>query len=137
MAGWFSYSLADEILDYIFRGVPISIGGSLWMRLLVAASSRAGGGTETNYAGYARLQMPRDATVFTSAASNGQLSNGVILAFPTATTAGNGQLVWFDFVDTSSGAFNKIYPGGPITPARSIVVNKPPKFRVGSLVITS
>lgn len=137
MAGWFGYTLSNEILNFILRGVPISIGANLWMRLLVAPSSRSGGGTETNYAGYARLQIPRDATIFTSAPNNGQASNGVIISFPTATTAGNGPLVWFDFVDTSSGAFTKLYPGGPISPAKAIAVGKPPKFRVGALLITT
>lgn len=137
MAGWFGYTLSNEILNFLLRGTPISIGANLWLRLLVAPSSRSGSGTETNYAGYARYQLPRDATIFTSAAVNGQASNGVIIAFPTATSAGNGDLVWFDIVDTPSGAFAKLYPGGPISPAKAIVVGKPPKFRVGALLITT
>lgn len=137
MAGWFGYTLSNEILNFLLRGTPISIGANLWLRLLVAPSSRSGSGTETNYAGYARYQLPRDATIFTSAAVNGQASNGVIIAFPTATSAGNGDLVWFDIVDTPSGAFAKLYPGGPISPAKAIVVGKPPKFRAGALLITT
>lgn len=137
MAGWFGYTLSNEILNFLLRGTPISIGANLWLRLLVTPSSRSGGGTETNYAGYTRYQLPRDATIFTSAASGGQISNGVIVTFPTATSAGNGDLVWFDIVDTPSGAFTKLYPGGPISPAKAIVVGKPPKFRVGALLITT
>lgn len=137
MAGWFGYTLSNEILNFLLRGTPISIGANLWLRLLVTPSSRSGGGTETNYAGYARYQLPRDSTIFTSAAVNGQASNGVIITFPTATSAGNGDLVWFDIVDTPSGAFAKLYPGGPISPAKAIVIGKPPKFRVGALLITT
>lgn len=125
------------MLNFLLRGTAISIGGSLYLRLLVAPSSRSGGGTETNYAGYVRLQLPRDATIFTSAAANGQVSNGVVITFPTATDAGNGSLVWFDIVDTPSGVFTKIYAGGPISPAKAIAVGKPPKFRVGALLITT
>lgn len=136
MAGWFGYTLSDELLNFIFRGTAISIGANLWLRLLIAPSSRSGGGTETNYSGYARLQLPRDLTIFTTASSNGRISNGVVIEFPTAGSVGNGDLVWFDVVDTPSGAFTKLYPGGPIVPAKPIAVGKPVKFRVGALIIT-
>ena len=137
MAGWLGYTTANEVLSFLYRGVAISIGANLWMRLLVAPSSRSGGGTETDYSGYARLQVPRDFTLFTNAPSNGQISNGVIIEFPTANSIGNGDLVWFDFVDTSSGAFTKVYPGGPITPPKTVAIGKPVKFRVGALLITT
>lgn len=136
MPGWASFDLANEIENFIYRGIPISIGGSLWLRLLISPSSRSGGGTETNYSGYSRLQLPRDTTIFTSAPSNGRLINGVVLEFGSASSAGNGDLNSFDIVDTSSGAVGKIYNGGPILPVKSIVVGKAPKFRIGSLVIT-
>lgn len=136
MAGWVGYSLGNELLNLIYRGTSLSIAGTLYLRLLVAPSSRAGAGTETTYTNYARLACPRDATLFTSAASNGQLTNGVVLEFPSPDSLGNGDLVWFDFVDTPSGAFSKLYHGGPITPARAIVVGKTIKFRAGALLLT-
>lgn len=137
MAGWYGFTGADELLNFIYRGTPISIGGTLYMRFLVAPSSRAGGGTETNYSGYVRKAYPRDGTIFTSAASgNGQLTNGVIIELPQADSIGNGDLNWFDFVDTPSGAFAKQYHGGPISPAKAIVVGKKPRFQVGSLLLT-
>lgn len=136
MAGWMGYVAANELLNFLYRGAAVSIGGTLYLRLLVAPSSRAGGGTETNYSGYARLALPRDATIFTAAASNGQLTNGVVVEFPDAGSLGNGDLVAFDIVDTPSGAVSKIYHGGPISPAKAIVVGKPPRFRAGSLLLT-
>lgn len=137
MPGFSGYTLAGEIENFIYRGQAITIGATLYLRLLVSPSSRAGGGTETNYSGYARLALPRDTmTYFTSAPSNGRLSNGVLLAFPVPTTVGNGDLVAFDIVDTSSGAFTKLYNGGPIQPAKSVAIGKAPQFRIGALVIT-
>lgn len=137
MSGWYGYLAADELLNFIYRGIPISIGGDLWLRLLVSPSSRAGGGTETNYAGYARKQLPRDLTIFTVAPSNGRLTNGVILVMPaTPGDAGNGILDSFDVVDTSSGSFNKVYGGGPIVPAKAVVPGKLIKFRAGALIFT-
>lgn len=137
MPGWMGLASADEVLNFLYRGTAISIGGTLYLRLLVAPSSRAGGGTETNFGGYARKAFPRDGTLFTSAASGtGQLVIGVVLDFGIAASAGNGQLVWFDFVDTSSGTFSKLYHGGPISPARSVTVGQPVRFSAGSLILT-
>lgn len=137
MAGHAGYTMADEILNFFYRGTPISIGANLWLRLLVEPSSRSGGGTEATYGGYARKQIPRDATIFTVASSNGRLTNGTIITMDTTpTTVGNGDLSFFDIVDTPSGAFAKIYNGGPILPAKTVVVGKPIKFRAGALVFT-
>lgn len=137
MAGHAGYTMADEILNFFYRGTPISIGAQLYLRLLVAPSSRSGGGTETTYGGYARKLLPRDSTIFSTASSNGRLSNGAIITMDTTpTTVGNGELVFFDIVDTPSGAFSKVYNGGPILPAKVVVVGKPIKFRAGALVFT-
>jgi hypothetical protein len=132
MAGWCGFTTADEILNFFYRGTAISIGSNLYIRLLVAPSNRGGGGTETSYGGYARLVLPRGTTIFGSS-SNGQMSNTVLLEFPSPSTIGNGELNSFDIVNTSSGAFTKIYNGGPILPAKAIEIGKPPKFGIGRL----
>lgn len=135
MAGWMGYTLANELYDFVYRGTSITIDVNLWLRLLVAPSSRSGGGTETSYINYARLQLPRDGSVF-GVTSAGQIMNSVQLVFPAALSLGNGDLVAFDVVDTPSGAFAKLYNGGPITPAKAIDVGKNPTFRAGSLIFT-
>ncbi len=137
MSGWLGLSSSDDVLNFLYRGTTISIPGSLWMRLLTAPSSRAGGGTEADFGGYTRKQFPRDGTMFTSASSGaGKLVIGVLLDFGSPVTAGSGQLVWFDFVNTSSGAFTKLYHGGPIAPARTVEVGRPLRFQPGSLILT-
>lgn len=138
MPGWMGFSGADQVMNFIYRGTAMSMPGTLYMRFLVAPSSRAGGGTETNYAGYARKAFPRDGTLFTAAANGtGQLVNGVLLELPLANSLGNGDLVWFDFVNTPSGAFTQLWHGGPVSPAEAIVVGKKPTWRVGALVLTN
>lgn len=132
MAGFAGYTMANEILNFFYRGTAISIGANLYIRLLVEPSSRTGGGVETTYGTYARLALLRGTTIF-AAASNGRMSNSVVLTFNTATTLGNGDLVAFDIVDTPSGAISKVYNGGPILPAKSITVGKRPTFRIGAL----
>jgi hypothetical protein len=136
MSGFAGFTMSDEILNFFYRGIAISIGGSLYLRLLVAPSSRAGGGTETNYSNYTRYQLPRDATVFSATPANGRLTNGIVLAFPTPASTGNGNLVAFDVVDTPSGAVNKIYNGGPVSPAKVVVVGTAPRFKAGALIFT-
>jgi hypothetical protein len=136
VAGWASYNMADEILNFYYRGVPISIGGSLWLRLLVSPSSRSGGGTETNFSGWSRIELPRDFSFFTVAPGNGRLTNADEFETPVANSAGNGDLNFFDIVDTPSGAVNKIYNGGPVVPVGVIAVGKPIKFRAGALIMT-
>jgi hypothetical protein len=138
MSGWASYNMAEEILNFYYRGIPISIGGSLYLRLLVEPSSRSGGGIETDYGGYSRKELPRDsASIFSVSPTNGRLTNGVIITMDTVPTGpGNGELSAFDIVDTPSGAFSKIYNGGPIVPTKTVVVGKAIKFRVGALIIT-
>lgn len=137
MAGWSGYTLSNEIENFFYRGVSITIGATLYMRLLVEPSSRAGGGTETNYSGYVRLESPRTTSgLFTASPTTGLLTNSSVLVFPTASSLGNGDFVWFDFVDTPSGSFTKLYNGGPINPPKGPVVGKDVRFRAGSLVIT-
>lgn len=137
MPGFTGYVPANELLNFIYRGQAITIGATLYLRLLVVPSSRAGGGTETNYSGYARLAMPRDLTSFwTISPVNGLLVNGVEIEFPDAANAGNGDLVAFDIVDTASGAFTKLYNGGPIVPPKAIIVGRPPTFDEQKLQIT-
>lgn len=137
MPGWLSYVSANELLNWLYRGVVPTIPGTLYLRLLVSPSNRAGGGTETNYSGYARLAMQRDTgSLFTVSPTSGRLTNSILIEFPKANSLGNGDLVAFDVVDTPSGAFTKTYNGGPILPARSIVVGKEPKFKADSLEFT-
>jgi len=136
MPGWIGLTTADEIYNFLYRGTAITIGANLYIRLLVSPSSRSGGGTETNYSGYARYQFARGTSLFGAASSGGRIANTVSIALPTANSVGNGDLVWFDIVDTASGVFTKLYNGGPILPPKSIVVGKPPTFDAGKLVFT-
>lgn len=136
MAGFAGYTMANEILDFFYRGATITIGASLWIRFLVSPSSRAGGGTETNYGGYTRYEIVRGTALFGSVSANGQLLNTVQIILPVATTIGNGDLNSFDIVNTASGAFTKLYNGGPVIPPKAIIVGRAPTFDIGRLVMT-
>lgn len=60
----------------------------------------------------------------------------ILLIFPAPTTLGNGNFVFFDIVDTPSGAFTKIYNAGPILPAKIVQIGKEPEFDPGCFVFT-
>ena len=136
MPGYSGHTMANEILNFFYRGTAITIGANLYLRLLVAPSTRSGGGTETNYGGYARFQIVRGTALFGTASTVGFLTNTVEIAFPEATTLGNGDLLAFDIVDTASGAINKVYNGGPILPPKAMIVGRAPTFGIGRLQIT-
>lgn len=125
--------MADEILDFFYRGQAITIGANLYIRALVSPSSRGGGGVETNYGGYARFTLVRSTGVFPASSGTGARSNIVAVEFGAATTLGNGNLVSFDIVDTPSGSFSKVYNGGPILPAIIMEIGKKPTAEVGML----
>lgn len=136
MPGYCGYNMANEILNFFYRGTAITIGANLYIRLLVSPSTRSGGGTETNYGGYARFQIVRGTALFGTASTVGFLTNTVEIEFPEATTLGNGDLLAFDIVDTASGAFTKVYNGGPILPPKAMIVGRAPVFGIGKLQIT-
>lgn len=134
--GWAGYTMADEIFDFFYRGQAITIGANLYIRALVSPSSRGGGGTETNYGGYARYTLVRSTGIFPAASGTGARSNIIKVELPAATTTGNGNLVAWDVVDTPSGSFSKVYNGGPILPAIIMVVGKKPTAEIGMLQIS-
>ena len=136
MPGFVGFTTADEILDFLYRGVAFTIGADLYMRLLVSPSSRAGGGTETNYTGYARYVITRGTSIFGASTGTGSRSKIILIDFAPATSLGNGPFVAWDIVDTSSGAFTKLYNGGPIVPARAVELNKPQRFGIGRLQLS-
>lgn len=135
MAGWIGTVVGDELLNFLYRGTTITIGANLYIRFLVSPSSRSGGGTETNYGNYARYQLVRGTSIFGSVSSGGRLANTALIALPSPSSTGNGDLVWFDIVDTASGAFTKLYHGGPISPAKAVEVGKPPQFGPSRLIL--
>lgn len=136
MPGFSGISMANEILNFFYRGTAIAVGANLYIRFLVTPSTRSGGGTETNYGGYARYEIVRGTSLFGTASTVGFLTNTVEIELPEATTLGNGDLNSFDVVDTPSGAFTKVYNGGPILPPKAIIVGRVPTFGIGKLQFT-
>lgn len=136
MPGFCGRTMSNEILNFFYRGTAITIDSSLWIRFLVAPSSPLGGGTETNYDGYARYEIVRGTSLFGVASTTGLLTNTVEIELPECDDLGNGDLNSFDIVNTASGAFTKLYNGGPILPPKPLIVGRNPTFAPGKLQFT-
>lgn len=136
MAGGLASYGAREMLDFFLRGVAPSVPATVYLRLLTTPSTKTTNGTETAYGAYSRLALVRATSLFTDPLLTSRSTNVDALEFPVPTSTSDN-LVAFDIVNTSGGAFTETYIFGIIQPARSIVVGKRVRFPSGALVITA
>lgn len=137
MPGGLTQFGAGQVLKHILRAEVPTYPATIYLRLLTSPSTKGASGTETAYGAYARLALVRSTSLFTDPLLTGRSTNALVFTFPTPTSLGAGDLVSFDFVNTSSGAFTETYLFGSILPARSVVVGKVLRFSVGALVCTA
>lgn len=89
------------IVNELMGGVALAADANLFAALYTTAPADDGtGGTEANYASYARVSITNNGTNFPSA--NPKL-NGTAITFPTATGAQTGQIKAMAFLTASSG----------------------------------
>jgi hypothetical protein len=137
MAGGATALGAQIILNYFLRGVAPSLPGTMYLRMLTTPSTKTSSGNETVYGNYGRLAMVRGLFLFTDPLLTSRSVNVGVLEFPAPSSPDN-DLVAFDIVDTSSGAFTETYLFGNVQPHRSIIVGtRPIRFPAGSLVVTA
>lgn len=127
---------AREILDFLLRGVSPTVPGTVYLRLLTTLSSKTSSGTETAYGNYVRLALVRGTGLFTDPLLTSRSTNVNPLAFP-APSSGSADIVAFDIVNTSTGAFTETYLFGVVQPSRSILVGRVIQFPSGSLLVTA
>jgi hypothetical protein len=92
--------LENAILDHILGKTTYTAPNTLYIGLLTAAPTDAGGGTEVSGGSYARSAQTNNTTNFPNAVA-GVKSNGVAFSFPTATAAW-GTIVAVGIYDASS-----------------------------------
>lgn len=136
MSGGLTFFGAGQVLKLILRAQSPTYPATMYLRLLTTPSTKGASGTESNYGGYARIPIVRGTSTFSDPVLTGRSSNSAILSGGTPTSLDN-DIVGFDLVNTSSGAFTETYLFGTVSPKRSIVVGKPIKFPVGALEITA
>lgn len=127
---------AAQILNFYLRGVTPTLGATVYLRLLTTPSTKTSSGTESAYGAYARLALVRGLTLFTDPLLTSRSTNVDPLLFPVPTSP-DDEIVAFDIVNTSAGAFTETYLFGVVQPARSIIVGKRVRFPSGSMIVTA
>jgi hypothetical protein len=146
--------LENKLIDWFFRGQAIGITGasaaagtgptSLYIGLLTAAPSDAGGGTEVTGGSYARATVASSlanwagtqsaGSTVASSGTGGQTSNNGAIAFP-APTANWGLITHFGIYDASSGGNLLIW--GALAVSKTVNNgDAAPQFNAAALTIT-
>lgn len=103
--------LENKIIDWLLRGQVFSPPATVYIGLLTAAPSDAGGGTEVTGGSYARVAVTSALTAWAgtqsagsttaSTGTGGTTSNNAAITFP-APTANWGQVTHFGIFDAAS-----------------------------------
>lgn len=135
--------LENKLIDQLFRGQTAPTTTTLYVGLLTAAPSDAGGGTEVSGGAYARASVSSSlanwagtqsaGSTAASSGTGGQTSNNVAITFPTPI-AGWGTVTHFGIFDASSGG-NLLF-WGALTIAKTINQADTVTFPAASLSIT-
>ena len=127
--------LEDEIIKHIFRTGSFTKPTVLAIALFTAAPGEAGGGTETTYGAYARVQRdPLDANWAATSGGNGTTSNAAALTFP-APTSGPHTLTHSALMDATTAGNMLVY--GTLTSSRTINNgDAAPAFAIGAFVVS-
>jgi len=126
MSAWSDYS-ENKLVDHVFRGQAFSAPASLFLGLLTAAPTDAGGGTECTGGDYARAEVACSTTNWsgtqgagTTAASSGTsgtISNNIAITFPLPT-ASWGTVVAVGIYDASTAG--NLIAWGAVSPSKTI-----------------
>lgn len=137
MAGGLTALGAQQVLNFYLRGIVPTLPATVYLRMLTTPSTKTTSGTETVYGSYAREALVRGTSLFTDPLLTSRSTNVSELLLP-APSSPDDDIVAFDIVNTSSGAFTETYLFGVVQPHRSIVVGtRPLRFPPGSLLVTA
>jgi hypothetical protein len=143
MAGAFSDFLENHLIDHLLRNTAYTMPAGIYVGLLTAAPSDAGGGTEVSGGSYARVQVGPSVSAWTSTqgttsgastGTGGQSANGADIVYPTPS-ANWGTVTHFGLYDAASGGNLLLWAA--LTASK--VINNgdaAPKFLAGALTVT-
>jgi hypothetical protein len=116
-----------KVLDLLMGAQAYTPGANSVLALYTVAPGEAGGGTEANYAGYARATVANDLTTWPSA--NPKV-NGIEIAFPTASGDQTGNIVAVGLFE-AAGANMIAYAA--LTTPKPVLAGDTPRFPASSL----
>lgn len=131
--------LENKILDHILRGTPYTAPANVYVGLLTAAPSDAGGGTEVAGSNYARVQITSGTSAWNntqgnttgaSAGTDGTIENAAAVTFPTPS-ASWGTVTHFGVFDAATGGNLLFYAA--LTASKVINSGDSVSFPIGAL----
>lgn len=135
--------LENKLIDQLFRGQTAPTTTTLYVGLLTAAPSDAGGGTEVSGNSYARVAVTSSlanwagtqsaGSTTASSGTGGQTSNNAAITFPTPSGTW-GTVTHFGIYDATSGG-NLLF-WGALTISKTINQSDTVTFPAASLSIT-
>lgn len=135
--------LENKIIDWLFRGQTYTPPATLYVGLLTAAPSDAGGGTEVSGGSYARVGVAGSlanwagtqsaGSTDASSGTSGTTSNNGAITFP-APTANWGTVTHFGIYDAVSGG-NLLYWSALTTSKTINNGDAAPSFAAGALTV--
>ncbi len=135
--------LENKLIDQLFRGQTAPTTSTLYVGLLTAAPSDAGGGTEVSGNSYARVAVTSSlanwagtqsaGSTVASSGTGGQTSNNAAITFPSPSGTW-GTVTHFGIYDASSGG-NLLF-WGALTISKTINQSDTVTFPAASLSIT-
>lgn len=138
----FSDYAENALIDHVFRTATFTKPATVYVGLLTAAPTDAGGGTEVTGGAYARVAVSsvdaswlgtHGSATGVSSGTNGTISNAATVDFP-APTANWGQVTNFAIYDAAT-AGNLIIQSALTTPKTINNGDAAPSFGVGALTI--
>lgn len=135
--------LENKLVDQIFRGTAYTFPTTLYVGLLTAAPSDAGGGTEVSGGSYARASIAASlanfagtqgaGTTVASTGTGGSTSNNTAITFATPSATW-GTVTHFGIYDAASGG-NLLF-WGALTISKTINQADTVTFPAASLSVT-
>lgn len=133
--------LENALVDHIFRGQSFAAPANLYVALLTASPTDAGGGTECTGGSYARVTVACSlanwsgtqgaGTTVASSGTGGTISNNIAITFPTPTAAW-GTVVAVGIYDAASAG--NLLAWGAVSPSKTVNNgDSPPQFAPGDL----
>jgi hypothetical protein len=134
--------LENKLIDQIFRAQAYTFPGTLYVALLTAAPTDAGGGTEVSGGAYARVAVTNSlanwagtqgaGTTVASTGTTATTSNNGVITFPTPSATW-GTVVAFGIYDASTAGNLLFY--GTLTTSKTINIGDTVTFPAASLSI--
>lgn len=120
MAGFMGDGSCNETLDAWLGSTALG-PSTVYLAILTAAPTSAGGGTEVSASGYARVAVTNNSTNF-PAATGKTKNNGTVADFGVAA-ADYGNVIWGAWVKTPSGTLgaDDIIYAGPLNTPRLVL----------------